>query len=274
MKGMALELVALARRLRIALAYDKMTVHATDPKLRALLKKVLGIYAGEEAVTVRKLGVDFAICRKKRGRVGKVQCARFRKAARRLFRAFKFKGKKGAQKLFSGGVMPVASFGADVSGCPKAKIREFAGTAGRYLGYGGRGAKQGLAWAVEHRAHMDHPGFAIFLAPLMRYAKEWWLTSHPLADRRGPALTPVTLVTAFDNAATLCANTETWKDVRHDPVALAIRGAEALKWKFTTANIITTPEGAEHNLMYGPPQAVEGPRHGSGLCAARDPRRA
>ena len=47
------------------------------------------------------------------------------------------------------------------------------------------------------------------------------------------------------------------KAIRHDPVALAIRGAASLNWTFKTANVVATPEGAEHNLMYVTPKMLK-----------------
>ena len=83
-----------------------------------------------------------------------------------------------ARKLFSGAVVAVARHGAETTLLPKKECDRLAVAQLRAMGTFAPGMSAAMAYACMG---IDNIGHVLYLAPTLRYAREWWLTTHPAA---------------------------------------------------------------------------------------------
>ena len=92
------------------------------------------------------------------------------------------KGKLEAQKLVYAGAAPAFGYGADCTGISPHHPKLFSQRSSTLLKVGGRGARTGLSWALANEVRAPNPSYQYQFAPLIRYAKEWWLATTKISE--------------------------------------------------------------------------------------------
>ena len=183
---------------------------------------------------MQRLGVSYASGK----RVRRTAIAnRFRKACRRLPRLRRLvkAARQSGSRLCYGGVLPAAVYGCDVTGASPAQCRTLSAAAAEALGYPRRMGNDPVFWASISKGGTEWPLMCLTVAPTVRYAREWWMTTD-FALRHADTLTPPQLLHAFDSE--LAAYDGRDSVSTSSPIALAIRGASQSGFRFDGPNSI------------------------------------
>jgi len=197
----------MQNELELVFAPDKTFVLSNTKGLAELVIKNMGAFGGTRVGTVKRLGISFSAG----GKMGSLEQRMRIKAAldrkpRTDMLAKAVDSMPGASRIFYGGTMPAATFGAETVGMPKAPIRALGAAAASSLKMPRRMTHSPIAWAILAKGSTRNPEATVLAMPLLRYAREWWLATDP-AYRTHDTLTLPSLVNAFEKE-------KEWLDVK------------------------------------------------------------
>ena len=185
----------------LTLEPHKSTLLSNNPKALERVRKLFGVGVGRTQATVTRLGIDHSCGNPKA--VGATPMA-FKRVSKALKRAKRLRGimrslesatrAKAARKLHMGSVIGVAIHGCDVNAMPSGSRRALMTSQLRARGLYAQGMSADMCYALLGNRNVDH---SIMIQPALRYAREWWLTSHPVSKGDVDVLTPCELQAAY-----------------------------------------------------------------------------
>jgi hypothetical protein len=241
---------------------DKNAVLGSSARVEQSMRRSFGGVAGHPTRSVRRLGVDHVLNTKARGLSGSrwVQKARIAKGMRRCARLaalkhhLKGKHKQMAHAVFKSAVRSVIGFGAEIVGIMPSARRCIAAQQLRYTGYATKCASDTLTWAAVRGLGHPNPEIQLAAAPLLRYARGWWLGNLVGCTRPLDVLDPITLATVFGVERAyfdrrLSADAEVpWSELQHHPVRWALAVAGLCGWTPISARVFRRPNGITLDL--------------------------
>ena len=240
------EVIARVERgLNLTFAPAKANLLCTSPVTSTLLLQAMGGYQGEAARVVKRLGYDYTVMRTcRRGPVAK---QRWKIGASRLRKAERLRTKKvNYAKVFFAGVLPCASFGAELWGMASKNKNKLRVQALKALGLLIKGAPQAIQWALLP-PHQD-PGLRMDFLPLERYSREVWLR-HSLA-----CPTDALEIQEFWECHSWGVRMVSTKS--KGPMVETLRSCERAGWKMVSPFTIKDRAGADLDLRLGSPRML------------------
>ena len=163
--------------LQSQLAFDKATVTSDDEAMCQKLRSLLGDSAGPPTRIAQFLGIDEQLGRRRAilARESKWR-ARAKAATARRPRLTRLKAGRpaGAAKIFIAGVLPAATYGAEVMGVSTSELKQLQRTALSSMQPSTRGRSKSAPFTAK-----GDPTWRPATAPVLRWAREVWSAALP-----------------------------------------------------------------------------------------------
>ena len=249
--------------LELPFAPSKSVLMGNDMLAIKPAQRHVGAVAGVAHKSVRRLGYDLSVCMRYKSTA--VRNNRTKQARKRAARAKNIFGKSPHRKLFVAGVQPQATFGSEASLWPVSAVRALRVDGLKAVCHFVPGTSLDLAWLLEPKGH--DPGFALLIAPVLRWAKEWWLATTPQLSSTAH-LSPPTLVNAYQVAKdeydlVVAADLSLAElavfpvsRLASDPITAAIHSCRMLGWDLSSTQTVTDHAGNQTNLACGSPALI------------------
>ena len=150
--------------------------------------------------------------------------------------------------------MLAALFGAETLPLPAKELRRLSNDGLRAAGIRYAGADtEVLSMCINHKGS---PEFKAAVAPILRWAREWWMTGQ--ADKHKPAdcLTVKEMVKAHQAGRNYNFDTN-YKLWPKDPVAAVRSALRSFGWTWPSAATFVDRRGVEMHMSYGTPAMLE-----------------
>jgi len=257
-KAVAKRLAAAAADLRAAienemsasLALDKATVTSNDSILCSELRAMLGDAAGPEIDVAQFLGVDHLLAKERKviNRNSKWK-SRIKIAKSRTARLRRLKSRKhgGATKIFMSGVLPAATYGAEVIGTSDADLKRLQDCAVAAMTPATRGRSRSALFVAK-----GDPTWRPAVAPAIRWAQEVWWAAFP-RNKAAPALPLQFLKKAYDKMA---ENPPSCWDKSRGALDAAYLSLRRVGWQFLDHVTLKSDIGATISLKVTAPKLL------------------
>ena len=180
----------------------KSNLLSNKPSVLRKVRRLYGVDVSVVQATVTRLGIDHHGGNPRAEGVTPTALGRVRKALKRsrrlcgLMRSLgSYDRKRVARRLHMGAVVGVATHGSEVTAMGDAHRRALLTSQLRAMGIFGQGMSADYACALMGTRNVDHN---ILIAPALRYAREWWLATHPTIKPDADVLTPSELSNAYE----------------------------------------------------------------------------
>jgi len=241
--------------LKMQFASDKLFVLSNARALATRVAKLLVAFGGQAVDQVQRLGVPFAAGKPL---MAGPQNQRVANALKRRIRITMLANAASlsAGRLFFGGLLPAANFGAEVVGMTTVNAKALTSAAADSLLMPRKLKHNPIAWKLVGRKSTVMPMASINAMPALRYSREVWETSDK-AYRRSDTITLPSLVSSFNaEMAWLDASHRTHRQCACSPLALAISSFRAAGLSVVDPLTLDCPKLGQIKLLQAPPKVV------------------
>ena len=244
------------RNLELPFGKGKTNIIGNSEEATRMATEALGVWAGGGASQqVRRLGYDYQLG----SRRGRRPVEAIKTIAKGRSRCLRFRAPLGKKKIryvpiFTAGVLPAALFGAEVVPLPGRELRVLANDGLRAAGFRFAGADTSLlTMCIDPKAC---PVYRAAAAPVLRWAREWWLAGRERVHRPEDCPSFPELVRAHDIGKhySLEGPYRLWPK---DPVAALRAAIRVFGWGWPSAGFFTDRQGVELQLAFGSPAWLE-----------------
>ena len=242
--------LVIANELKCKISVPKAAMAASSAKLLKRLGKALGDLGHYRQASAENLGIDFAGGRTRRSYLGKSRAfKRFAAVKARLGRVRKLgkAAKATAAKVFSTGLNPALSYGAEVQGFDNAQVRDFQSIQLSSVGMFGKGKSRTIALAL-----VDDRAWEPACAPIVMWARMVWAAGTCSSEHRNTPDLRVLIKWWRDTRAKLPLK---WQSSR-GPFGAMHLSMQRLGWTPTGPLSFRDAQGVSHAILAIGPKLV------------------
>ena len=244
--------------LELPFGKEKTNIIGSSKEVTRLAAEGLGVWAGgcEEEGSVKRLGYDYQLG----SRMGRTPTVALQRIGKGRGRCLRFRSLLGRKKLcyspiFTAGVLPAALFGAETLPLPGKVLKRLRNDGLRAAGVRFAGADTDvLSMCINPKAC---PEFKAAAAPILRWAREWWMTGQDMKHKPKDCLTVIEMVKAHE-AGKDYGFENNYKYWPKDPIAAVRNALRSFEWTWPNAVTFVDRRGAEMHMSFGTPAMLEG----------------
>jgi ribonuclease HI len=234
--------------LGMPLADDKAQLVCTSGELAKFVHQGLGAIAGAHLDSVRRLGMDYSVSSRGRGKMT-VRKNRFQKLKARMKIVKRLRKTAPAPLLFFAGVQPAVLFGIEFYQPHPKHITALTTAAAATLSSRPIGVPKHVCLLTVSAS--SHPRFKCISAPILRFAREVWVSTRMPEDLRpGDILTPQEVVGVWWAAKGMAPP---FGKFPQGPIRALAAALCHIGWGFPAPTTMVTASGIVLDLTAGTP---------------------